>query len=144
MINRLKHTLPPRVYLHYITQNIETSVFLSCKKEPFVQFLILNILNTQNRFLNYFAYLICQSCITFSSMRYITKSKRGCLTSVTIVIPTLTHSYFTRHTADQQNRTYYVFADHTCLHSMIDLLNKSHLIKGQVTTSVNLNILFHS
>ena len=99
MINRLKHTLPPRVYLHYITQNIETSVFLSCKKEPFVQFLILNILNTQNRFLNYFAYLICQSCITFSSMRYITKSKRGCLTNVTIVIPTLTHSYFTRCTA---------------------------------------------
>ena len=56
----------------------------------------------------------------------------------TTVIPTLTHCYFTRRTADQQNRTYHVFADHNCLHAMIDLLNKSPLIKAQVTTSVNL------
>ena len=56
----------------------------------------------------------------------------------TTVIPTLTHCYFSRRSADQQNRTYHVFADHNCLHAMIDLLNKSPLIKAQVTTSVNL------
>ena len=56
----------------------------------------------------------------------------------TTVIPTLTHCYFTRRTADQQTRTYHVFADHNCLHAMIDLLNKSPLIKAQVTASVNL------
>ena len=55
----------------------------------------------------------------------------------TSVIPTLTHCYFTRRTADQQTRTYHVFADHNCLHAMIDLLNKSPLIKAQVTASVN-------
>ena len=48
------------------------------------------------------------------------------------------HCYFTRRTADQQTRTYHVFADHNCLHAMIDLLNKSPLIKAQVTASVNL------
>ena len=39
----------------------------------------------------------------------------------TTVIPTLTHSYFTKRTADQHIRTYYVFADHYYLHPMIDL-----------------------
>ena len=33
-----------------------------------------------------------------------------------------THNYFTRRTADQRNRTYHAFADHNCLHAMIDLL----------------------
>ena len=56
----------------------------------------------------------------------------------TRVIHTLTQCYFTRRTADQHNRTYHVFADHNCLLAMIDLLNKSPLIKSQVTTSVNL------
>ena len=47
----------------------------------------------------------------------------------TTVIPILTHNYFTRRTADQQNITYHAFADHNCLHAMIDLLNKSIKIK---------------
>ena len=51
----------------------------------------------------------------------------------TTVIPTLTHNYFTRRTADQRNRTYHAFADHNCLHAMTDLLNKSPLNKAQVT-----------
>ena len=55
----------------------------------------------------------------------------------TTVIPTLTHNYFTRRIADQRNRTYHVFADHNCLHAMIDLLNKSPLIKALVTTSIS-------
>ena len=57
----------------------------------------------------------------------------------TTVIPTLTHYYFTGRIADKQNRTYHVFADHNCLHVMIDLLNKSTLFKAQVTTSANLS-----
>ena len=57
---------------------------------------------------------------------------------LTTIIPTLTHNYFTRRTADQRNRTYHAFADHNCLHAMIDLLNKSPLIKAQVTTSISL------
>ena len=56
----------------------------------------------------------------------------------TTVVPTLTHNYFTRRTADQQNRTYRALADHNCLHAMIVLLNKSPLIKAQVTTSTSL------
>ena len=47
----------------------------------------------------------------------------------TTVVPTLPHNYFTRRTADQRNRTYHAFADHNCLHAMIDLLNKSPLIQ---------------
>ena len=53
----------------------------------------------------------------------------------TTVIPTLTHNYFTRRTADQQIRTYHAFADHNCLHAMIALLNKSPLIKAQATST---------
>ena len=49
----------------------------------------------------------------------------------TTVIPTLTHNYFTRCAADQRNRTYHAFEDHNCLRAMIDLLNKSPLIKAQ-------------
>ena len=56
----------------------------------------------------------------------------------TTVIHTLTYIYFTRRTADQRHRTYHAFADHNCLHAMIDLLNKSLLIKAQVTTSISL------
>ena len=55
----------------------------------------------------------------------------------TTVIPTLTHTYFTRRTADQRNRTCHAFADHNCLHAMIDLLNKSLLAPV-------FHILFHS
>ena len=56
----------------------------------------------------------------------------------TIVIPTPTHNYFTRRAADQRHRTYHAFADHNCLHAMIDLLNKSPLTKVQVTASISL------
>ena len=56
----------------------------------------------------------------------------------TTVILTLTHCYFTRRTTYQQIRTYHVFADHNCLHAIIDFLNISSLIKAQITTSVNL------
>ena len=56
----------------------------------------------------------------------------------TTVIPTLTHNYFTRRTAGQRNRTYHAISDHNCLHAMINLLNKSPLIKAQVTTSISL------
>ena len=54
------------------------------------------------------------------------------------VIPTLTHTYFTRRIADQRHRIYHAFAYHNCLHAMIYLLNKSPLIKAQVTTSISL------
>ena len=54
----------------------------------------------------------------------------------TTLIPTLTHNYFTRRTTDQRNRIYHAFADHNCLQPMINLLNKSSLIKAQVTTSI--------
>ena len=47
----------------------------------------------------------------------------------TTVIPTLTRNYFTRHTAEQRNRTYHAIADHNCLHAIIDLLNKSPLFR---------------
>ena len=56
----------------------------------------------------------------------------------TTVIPTLTHHYFTRRTADQWHRTYHAFADHNWLHAMIDLLNKSPLIKALVITGISL------
>ena len=55
-----------------------------------------------------------------------------------LIIPTLTHHYFIKCTADQRNRIYHVFADHNCLHASIDLLNKSPLIEAQVTSSISL------
>ena len=65
-------------------------------------------MGTQNQYVNYSAYLNCQTCKTFSFIRCITKSKEK------------------------------LSPDHNCLHAMIDLLNKSPLIKAQVTASVNL------
>ena len=68
------------------------------------------------------------------------KIKREVVTQYfTTVIPTLTHTYFTRRAVDQQNRTYHAFADHNCLQEVINLFNKSPLIKVvQVTTSISL------
>ena len=56
----------------------------------------------------------------------------------TTVMPTLTQNYFTRRTAEQRNRTYHAFADHNYLHTMIDLLSKSPLIKAKETTNISL------
>ena len=63
------------------------------------------------------------------------KIKRNCPTIFYYSHPYANTCYFTGRTADQQNRTCHVFADHNCLHAMIDLLNKSPLIKDQVTTN---------
>ena len=88
VINRLKHTLPPRVlltlYNTLILPHLNYGLVLwghrnerisSLKKGQFVQFLILNLMGTQNQYINYSAYLNCQTCITFSFIRCITKSK---------------------------------------------------------------------
>ena len=88
VINRLKHTLPPRVlltlyntlilpHLNYglVLWGHRTNAFSSFKKEQFVQFLILNLMGTQNQYVNYSAYLNCQTCITFSFIKCIIKSK---------------------------------------------------------------------
>ena len=146
VINKLKRTLPPRIlltlyntlilpHLHYglVLLGHHNDRIFKPQKRKFVHYLILNLIGIHNQYVNYLAYLNYQTCTTFSSIRCITISKGS-----TTVNPTLTHNYFTMHTADQRNRTYDAFADHNCLHAMINLLNKSALNKAQVTTSISL------
>ena len=52
----------------------------------------------------------------------------------TTVINPLTHHYNTRRQAIQQLKTIHAFAQHNCIFSMIYLINKSPIIRLQVTT----------
>ena len=56
----------------------------------------------------------------------------------TTVINPLTHHYNTRRQAIQQIKTKHAFAQHNCIFSMIDLINKSPIIKLRVTTCHNI------
>ena len=56
----------------------------------------------------------------------------------TTVINPLTHHYNTRRQAIQQLKTIHAFAHHNCIFSMIDLINKSPIIKLRVTTCHNI------
>ena len=152
MINRLKHTLPPRIlltlyntlilpHLHYgllLWRHYSDRIFKLQKRA---------IRTISNSKFNGHTEPICKLLsilklpdlykLQLYKMYY--KIKRKVVPQYfTTVVPTLTHNYFTRRTADQRNRTYHAFADHNCLHAMIDLLNKSPLIKAQVTTSTSL------
>jgi len=53
---------------------------------------------------------------------------------LTTVLNPLTHHYNTRREAIQQFKITHAFAQHNCLFSMIDLINKSPIIKLRVTT----------
>ena len=57
--------------------------------------------------------------------------------SMSMINP-LTHHYNTRHQAMQQLKTTYAFAQHNSIFSMIDLINKSPIIKLRVTTCHNI------
>ena len=92
----------------------------------------------QNQYVNYLAYLNYQTYKLQLYKMYYKINREVVPQYFTTVIPTLTHNYFTRRTADQRNRTYCALADRKCLHAMIDLLNKSPLIKAQVTTGISL------
>ena len=152
VINRLKHTLPPRIlltlyntlilpHLHYgllLWGHYSDRIFKLQKRA---------IRTISNSKFNGHTEPICKLLsilklpdlykLQLYKMYY--KIKREVVPQYfTTVVPTLTHNYFTRRTADQRNRTYHAFADHNCLHAMIDLLNKSPLIKAQVTTSTSL------
>ena len=56
----------------------------------------------------------------------------------TSIINPLTHQYNTRRQAVQQLVIYHTFAQHTCLFTMIDLINKSPNIKTCVASSSNI------
>ena len=58
---------------------------------------------------------------------------------LTTILNPLTHHYNTRREAVQQLKTLHTFAQHNCLFSMIDLINKSPTIKLRVTTSHNIS-----
>jgi len=53
----------------------------------------------------------------------------------TTILNPLIHHYNTRREAVQQSKTMHTFAQHNCLFYMIDLINKSPIIKVRVTTS---------
>ena len=59
-------------------------------------------------------------------------------TYYTTVINHLTHHYNTRRQAIQHLKTIHAFAQHNCIFSMIDLINKSPIIKLRVTTCHNI------
>ena len=56
----------------------------------------------------------------------------------TTVVNALTHHYNTRRKAIQQLKTIHAFAQHNCIFSMIDLINKSPIIWLRVTTCHNI------
>ena len=56
----------------------------------------------------------------------------------TTVINPLTHHYNTRRQAIQQLKTIHAFVQHNCIFSMIDLINKSPIIRLPVTTCHNI------
>ena len=56
----------------------------------------------------------------------------------TTILHPLTHHYNTRREAVQQLKTLHTFAQHNCLFSMIDLINKSPIIKLRVTSCLNI------
>ena len=152
MINRLKHTLLPRIlltlYNTLILPHLNYGLVLwGHRNERILKLQKRAIRTISNSKFNGHTEPICKllSILKLPDMynlqlyKMYYKIKREIVPQYfTTVIPTLTHCYFTRRTADQQTRTYHVFADHNCLHAMIDLLNKSPLIKAQVTASVNL------
>ena len=152
VINRLKHTLPPRVlltlYNTLILPHLNYGLVLwGHRNERILKLQKRAIRTISNSKFNEHTEPICKllSILKLPDMynlqlyKMYYKIKREIVPQYfTTVIPTLTYCYFTRRTADQQTRTYHVFADHNCLHAMIDLLNKSPLIKAHVTASVNL------
>ena len=56
----------------------------------------------------------------------------------TTVINHLTHHYHTRRQAIHQLKTIHRFAQHNCILSMMDLINKSPIIRLRVTTCHNI------
>ena len=171
MINRLQHTLPPRVLLTLhntlILPHLNYGpVLWGHRNEPIFKLKKRAIRTVYNSKFNEhtepiykllsiprhcFAVLPCFVVMRLPDMynlqlyKMYYKIKRKIVPEYfTTIIPTLTHCYFTRRTADQQNRTYHVFADHNCLHAMIDLVNKSPLIKAQLLQASIFHILFHS
>ena len=119
MINRLKHTLPPRILL-----TLYNTLIL-----PHLHYGLLLWGHYSDRILKFQK----RAIRTISNSKFNWHTEPIC--KLLSILTTLTHNNFTRRTADQRNRTYHAFADHSCLHAMIDLLNKSPLIKAQVTTS---------
>ena len=88
VINRLKHTLPLRIlftlyntlilpHLHYglLFRGHHSDRIFKLQRGQFVQYLILNLMDLQNQYVNYLAYLNYQTCTNFSFTRCITKSK---------------------------------------------------------------------
>ena len=88
VINRLKHTLPPRILLtlyntlilhiytmDFYSEDIIVIAFSSSKTGQFGQYPILNSMGTQNQYVNYLAYLNYQTYINFSFTRCITKER---------------------------------------------------------------------
>ena len=152
VINRLKHTLPHRIlltlYNTLILPHLHYGLLLWGHYSDLIFKLQKRAIHTIcNSKFNGHTEPICKLLSIFKLpdlyklqlYKIYYKIKREVVPQYfTTVVPTLTHNCFTRRTADQQTRTYHVFADHNCLHAMINLLNKSPLIKAQVTTSTSL------
>ena len=149
VLNRLKHTLPPRILITLYNTLIlphfyyglplwghHTSRLHKLQKRAFRTI-------TNSKF-NAHSEPICKRLNILKlpdlyNLQLYFKIKREVVPQyLTTSLPILTHSYNTRRTTDQQYRTHHAFADRNCLHAMIDLMNQSPEIKMHVATCTSL------
>ena len=124
VLNRLKHTLPPRIlYTLYNTLIL-----------PHFNYGLILLGHDNTR-------LQKRAIRTITNSRYNSHTEPICKLLNIIKLPDLnplTHHYNTRRQAIQQLKTTHAFAQHNCIFSMINLINKSPIIRLRVTPCHNI------
>ena len=143
VLNRLKHTLPPRILIALYNTLILSHFYYglplwghhTSRLHKLQKRALRTITNSK---FNAHSEPICKrlnilklpDLYNLQLYKLYFKIKREVVPQyLTTSIPILTHSYNTRRTSDQQYRTHHAFVDRNCLHAMIDLMNQSPEIK---------------
>ena len=148
VLNRLKHTLPPRIlytlYNTLILPHFNYGLLLWGHENTRLHRLQKRAIRTiTNSKYNSHTEPLCKvlNIIKLPDLYklelyklYYKIQKEQVPYYFTTVINPLTHNYNTRREAVQQLKTTHTFAQHTCIFSMIHLINKSPQIKLLVTT----------
>ena len=152
VLNRLKHTLPPRIlytlYNTLILPHFNYGLILWGHDNTRLHKLQKRAIRTiTNSRYNSHTEPICKLLNIFKLpdlyklelyKLYYKIENEQVPNNFTTVINPLTHHYNTRRQAIQQLKTIHTFAQHNCIFSMIDLINKSPIIKLRVTTCHNI------
>ena len=152
VLNRLKHTLPPRIlhtlYNTLILPHFNYGLLLWGHEHTRLHKLQKRAIRTiTNSKYNSHTEPLCKllSIIKLPDLYklelyklYYKIEREPIPYYLTTILNPLTHHYNTRREAVQQLRTLHTFAQHNCLFAMIDLINKSHTTKLRVITCHNL------